>query len=201
MAMGVTLEDPDTVYFDEDVTVGQDTVIGPNTHLKGKTTIGARCRIDGSAYIENCTIGDDVQLYFSVVLRESELGNRTSVGPFAHLRGGTVLAPRAEIGNFVEVKKSFVGEHSKAKHLAYLGDAEVGRDSNIGAGTITCNYDGVRKHETQIGSDVKIGSDTMLVAPVKVGDGATTGAGSVVTKDVEPNDLVAGVPARSIKKS
>ena len=190
MAMGVTLEDPDTVYFDEDVTVGQDTVIGPNTHLKGKTTIGARCRIDGSAYIENCTIGDDVQLYFSVVLRESELGNRTSVGPFAHLRGGTVLAPRAEIGNFVEVKKSFVGEHSKAKHLAYLGDAEVGRDSNIGAGTITCNYDGFTKQKTKIGDRVQVGSDTTLVAPITIADDVYIATATTVRKDVPAGALV-----------
>src|SRR5262249_45903207 len=122
MAAGVTLEDPETVYIDEDVTIGQDTVIGPNTHLKGKTRIGARCRVEGSAYIEDSRIGDDALVRFSVVLRDSELGNHTEVGPFAHLRGGAVLAPRAQIGNFVEVKKSTIGEYSKAKHLAYIGD-------------------------------------------------------------------------------
>ena len=141
MEEGVTLEDPETVYLDEEGVIGQDTVIGPNTHIKGHTTIGARCRIDGSAYIKNCRIGDDVQLLFSVVLSDSELGDKTSVGPFAHLRGQAVLAARAEVGNFVEVKKSVVGEHSKAKHLSYIGDADIGKDANIGAGTITCNYD------------------------------------------------------------
>jgi bifunctional UDP-N-acetylglucosamine pyrophosphorylase/glucosamine-1-phosphate N-acetyltransferase len=190
MSMGVTLEDPDTVYIGEEVTIGQDTIIGPNTQLKGKTTIGARCRIDGSAYVEDCTIGDDVQLYFSVVLRESELSNRTSVGPFAHLRGGTVLAPRAEIGNFVEVKKSIIGEHSKAKHLAYLGDTEVGQDSNIGAGTITCNYDGFKKQRTKIGSRVQVGSDTTLVAPITIADDVYIATATTIRKDVPAGALV-----------
>ena len=190
MAAGVTLEDPETVYIDEDVTIGQDTVIGPNTHLKGKTTIGARCRIDGSAYIENCRIGDEVHILFSVVLSDSELGNHTEVGPFAHLRPGTVLAPRAEIGNFVEVKKSFVGEHTKAKHLAYIGDTEIGRDANIGAGTITCNYDGFRKHRTKIGDRVQVGSDTTLVAPITIHDDVYIATATTVRHDVPAGSLV-----------
>jgi bifunctional UDP-N-acetylglucosamine pyrophosphorylase/glucosamine-1-phosphate N-acetyltransferase len=190
MSMGVTLEDPETVYFDEEVTVGQDTIIGPNTHLKGKTTVGSSCRIDGSAYIENCTIGNEVQLYFSVVLRDSQLGDHTSVGPFAHLRGGTILAPKAEIGNFVEVKKSHIGEHSKAKHLAYLGDAEVGRDSNIGAGTITCNYDGFTKQKTKIGDRVQVGSDTTLIAPITIADDVYIATATTVRKDVPAGALV-----------
>lgn len=190
MEMGVTLEDPDTVYIGEEVTIGQDTVIGPNTQLKGKTTIGVRCRIDGSAYIENCRIGNDAHVEFSVVLRDSELGNQTTVGPFAHLRGGTVLAPRAEIGNFVEVKKSFIGEHSKAKHLAYIGDAEVGRDSNIGAGTITCNYDGFAKHRTKIGDRVQVGSDTTLVAPITIHDDVYIATATTVRHDVPAGALV-----------
>lgn len=190
MAAGVTLEDPDTVYIDEDVTIGQDTLIGPNTHLKGKTTIGARCRIDGSAYIENCRIGDDVHILFSVVLSDSELSNHTEVGPFAHLRPGTVLAPRAEIGNFVEVKKSFIGEHTKAKHLAYIGDTEVGRDANIGAGTITCNYDGFRKHRTKIGDRVQVGSDTTLVAPITIHDDVYIATATTVRHDVPAGALV-----------
>ncbi|HJY84547.1 MAG TPA: bifunctional UDP-N-acetylglucosamine diphosphorylase/glucosamine-1-phosphate N-acetyltransferase GlmU [Candidatus Binatia bacterium] len=190
MREGVTLEDPDTVYIDEDVTIGQDTVIGPNTHLKGKTTIGARCRIDGSAYIENCRIGDEVHVCFSVVLSESELGNHTEVGPFAHLRPGAVLAPRAEIGNFVEVKKSFIGEHTKAKHLAYIGDTEIGRDTNIGAGTITCNYDGFRKHSTKIGDRVQVGSDTTLVAPLTIHDDVYIATATTVRHDVPAGALV-----------
>lgn len=200
MSMGVTLEDPDTVYIGEEVTIGQDTIIGPNTQLKGKTTIGARCRIDGSAYVEDCTIGDDVQLYFSVVLRESELGNRTSVGPFAHLRGGTVLAPRAEIGNFVEVKKSIIGEHSKAKHLAYLGDTEVGQDSNIGAGTITCNYDGFKKQKTKIGDRVQVGSDTTLVAPITIADDVYIATATTVRKDVPAGALVFNTREEQIRE-
>ncbi len=190
MGEGVTLEDPDTVYLAEDVTIGQDTVIGPNTHLKGKTTIGARCRIDGSAYIENCQIGDDVHVRFSVVLSDSELGDHTEVGPFAHLRSGAVLAPRAEIGNFVEVKKSLIGEHTKAKHLAYIGDAEIGRDANIGAGTITCNYDGFRKYRTKIGDRVQVGSDTTLVAPITIHDDVYIATATTVRHDVPAGALV-----------
>jgi bifunctional UDP-N-acetylglucosamine pyrophosphorylase/glucosamine-1-phosphate N-acetyltransferase len=190
MAVGVTLEDPDTVYIDEEVTIGQDTVIGPNTHLKGKTVIGARCRIDGSAYIENCRLGDDVRVHFSVVMSDSELGQQTAVGPFAHLRGGAVLAPRAEIGNFVEVKKSVIGEHTKAKHLSYIGDTEIGRDSNIGAGTITCNYDGFRKHRTKIGDRVQVGSDTTLVAPITIHDDVYIATATTVRHDVPAGALV-----------
>jgi bifunctional UDP-N-acetylglucosamine pyrophosphorylase/glucosamine-1-phosphate N-acetyltransferase len=189
MAAGVTLEDPDTVYIDEEVTIGQDTVIGPNTHLKGKTTIGARCRIDGSAYIENCRLGDDVRVHFSVVMSDSELGQQTAVGPFAHLRGA-VLAPRAEIGNFVEVKKSVIGEHTKAKHLSYIGDADIGRDTNIGAGTITCNYDGFRKHRTRIGDRVQVGSDTTLVAPITIHDDVYIATATTVRHDVPAGALV-----------
>lgn len=190
MSLGVTLEDPDTVYIGEEVTIGQDTVIGPNTQLKGKTTLGARCRIDGSAYIENCIIGDDAHVEFSCVLRDSELGNQTKVGPFAHLRGGNVLAPRAEIGNFVEVKKSFIGEHTKAKHLTYLGDVEIGRDANIGAGTIICNYDGFKKQKTKIGDRVQVGSDTTLVAPITIHDDVYIATATTVRHDVPAGALV-----------
>ena len=190
MARGVTLEDPQTVYFDEDVTIGQDTVIGPNTQLKGRTRIGARCRIDGSAYIENCQIGDDVHVLFSVVLSDSRLADRSSAGPFCHLRGQAVLAAEAEVGNFVEVKKSVIGQHTKAKHLAYIGDAEIGRDANIGAGTITCNYDGFRKHRTRIGDRVQVGSDTTLVAPITVHDDVYIATATTVRHDVPAGALV-----------
>ena len=190
MSLGVTLEDPDTVYIGEEVTIGQDTVIGPNTQLKGRTTLGARCRIDGSAYIENCVIGDEAHIQFSCVLRGSELGDATVVGPFAHLRGEVVLAPRAEIGNFVEVKKAFVGEHTKAKHLAYLGDVEVGRDANIGAGTIICNYDGFKKQKTKIGDRVQVGSDTTLVAPITIHDDVYIATATTVRHDVPAGALV-----------
>ncbi len=190
MAAGVTLEDPDTVYIDEEVTIGQDTIIGPNTQLRGKTRIGARCRIDGSAYIVDSRIGNEVHIRFSVVMNESDIGDRAEVGPFAHLRGGTVLAPRAEIGNFVEVKKSVIGEHSKAKHLAYIGDTEIGRDSNIGAGTITCNYDGFRKYKTRIGDRVQVGSDTTLVAPITIHDDVYIATATTVRHDVPAGALV-----------
>lgn len=190
MAMGVTLEDPAAVYIGEEVIIGQDTIIGPNTQLKGKTTIGTNCRIDGSAYIENCTIGDEVHIDFSCVLRDCELASQTVVGPFAHVHGGTVLAPRAVIGNFVEVKRSFVGEHTKAKHLAYIGDAEIGRDANIGAGTITCNYDGFTKSKTKIGDRVQVGSDTTLIAPITIHEDVYIATATTVRHDVPAGALV-----------
>ena len=190
MDAGVTFEDPQTVYLSDEATIGQDTIIGPNTHIKGKTTIGSHCRIDGNAYIENCTIGDGVQIYFSVVLSDSELSDGSSAGPFSHMRAGAFLAPRAEIGNFVEVKKSTLGEHTKAKHLAYIGDAEIGRDSNIGAGTITCNYDGFRKHKTKIGDRVQVGSDTTLVAPIIIDDDVYIATATTVRHDVPAGALV-----------
>ena len=190
ISLGVTLEDPDTVYIGEEVTIGQDTVIGPNTQLKGKTTLGIGCRIDGSAYIENCTIGDGVHIDFSCVLRDCELASQAVIGPFAHVHAGTVLASRAVIGNFVEVKRSFVGEHTKAKHLAYIGDTEIGRDANIGAGTITCNYDGFTKSKTKIGDRVQVGSDTTLIAPITIHDDVYIATATTVRHDVPAGALV-----------
>ncbi len=190
MDAGVTFEDAQTVYLSEEATIGPDTVIGPNTHIKGRTVIGSRCRIDGNAYIENCTIGDEVRLYFSVVLSDSQLSAGSSAGPFSHIRAGAVLAPQTEIGNFVEVKKSTLGERTKAKHLAYIGDAEIGREANIGAGTITCNYDGFRKHKTRIGDRVQVGSDTTLVAPLTVNDDAYIATATTVRQDVPAGALV-----------
>ena len=190
MDAGVSFEDAHSVYLSDEATIGRDTVIGPNTHIKGRTVIGSNCRIDGNAYIENCTIGDNVRLYFSVVLSDSQLGDNSSAGPFSHMRGGAVLAPHAEIGNFVEVKKSTIGERTKAKHLAYIGDAEIGREANIGAGTITCNYDGFRKHKTRIGDRVQVGSDTTLVAPLTVNDDAYIATATTVRQDVPAGALV-----------
>lgn len=190
MDAGATLEDPHTVYLSEEATIGRDTIIGPNTHIKGKTVIGSNCRIDGNAYIENSTIADGAHVYFSVVLNDCRLGEGASAGPFSHLRGGTVLAPHAEVGNFVEVKKSTIGEHTKAKHLAYIGNADVGRDTNIGAGTITCNYDGFRKHRTRIGDRVQVGSDTTLVAPITVHDDVYIATATTVRHDVPAGALV-----------
>ncbi|MSQ47073.1 MAG: UDP-N-acetylglucosamine diphosphorylase/glucosamine-1-phosphate N-acetyltransferase [Deltaproteobacteria bacterium] len=200
MSLGVTLEDPDTVYIGEEVTIGQDTVIGPNTQLKGKTTLGIGCRIDGSAYIENCAIGDGAHVDFSCVLRDCELASHAIVGPFAHVHAGTVLAPHAVIGNFVEVKRSIVGEHTKAKHLAYIGDTEIGRDANIGAGTITCNYDGFTKSKTKIGDRVQVGSDTTLVAPITIHDDVYIATATTVRHNVPAGALVFNTRQEQIRE-
>ena len=200
MERGVTLKDPDSTYIDADAVIGEDTVIGPNSHLLGGTVVGARCRIDGSAYLTNVRLADEVHLRFSVVLDDCDVEEGASVGPFAHLRPGTVLERDVHIGNFVEVKNSSVGEGTKASHLSYIGDAQLGRESNIGAGTITCNYDGFAKHRTTIGDRVQVGSDTQLVAPVVVGDDAYIGAGSTITKDVPAGALaVSRAPQRHIE--
>ncbi len=189
MESGVTLEDPETAYVDADVEIGADTVIGPNVQLRGRTRIGERCRIDGTVILRDAHIGDDVHLKLGVVIEDAEVGAGSEIGPFAHLRTGTVLAERVVIGNFVETKKARLGSRSKARHLAYLGDVEVGSESNVGAGTITCNYDGFRKHPTRIGSRVMIGSDSQLVAPVTVGDDAYIASGTTVMKDVPAGAL------------
>lgn len=197
---GVTFVDPRTAYVSEQAKIGRDTVIHPNVTIEGASQIGDGCVIRSGTRIANSKIGNGVEILDHCVIVDSEVEGDCKVGPFAHLRGHAVMRAGAKVGNFVELKKTDLGRGSKANHLAYLGDATIGEKSNIGAGTITCNYDGVNKHPTTIGSNVKIGSDTMLVAPVKVGDGASTGAGSVVTKDIEPGDLVVGVPARKRSK-
>jgi bifunctional UDP-N-acetylglucosamine pyrophosphorylase/glucosamine-1-phosphate N-acetyltransferase len=200
MRGGVTFVDPARTYVEPDLSFGTDIVIEPNTTIGGATAIGSGTRIGPNCRIYGATIGESVQITESVVL-DSTIGSHAVVGPFAHLRDGARLESDVAIGNFVEVKDSKLERGVKARHLAYLGDAEVGEGSNIGAGSITCNYDGQKKHKTKIGKRVKIGSDTMLVAPVEVGDDSMTGAGSVVTRDVAPGDRVAGVPAKSIKKA
>lgn len=197
---GVTFIDPKSAYISSQAVIGRDTVIYPNVYVEGATEIGVRCVIRPGTRLVNAKVGDDVEIRDNCLITDSEIGSGATVGPMAHLRGHAVIGPEGRIGNFVEVKKSRLGRGSKASHLTYLGDATIGDDTNIGAGTITCNYDGVRKHETHIGDRVKIGSDTMLVAPVTVGDGAVTAAGSVVIEDVPPDSLVAGVPA-VVKKS
>ncbi len=198
---GVTFVDPRTAYVSEFARIGRDTVIYPNVSIEGESHIGDGCVIRSGTRIANSKIANGVEILDSCVIVDSEIENDCKVGPFAHLRGHAVMRAGAKVGNFVELKKTDLGRGSKANHLAYLGDATIGEKSNIGAGTITCNYDGKNKHATQIGNNVKIGSDTMLVAPISVGDGASTGAGSVVTKDVEPGELVVGVPARSRSKA
>lgn len=197
---GVTFIDPSHAYISPDAQIGRDTVIHPDVVIEGTSVIGEGCVIRSGARISDSRIGDNVVIKDHSLIVDSEVAANCSVGPFAHLRMNATLEEKATVGNFVEVKKSRLKRGTKAMHLSYLGDATIGERTNIGAGTVTCNYDGVRKHETIIEDDVKIGSDTMLVAPVRVGSGSMTGAGSVVTKDVPPDSLVAGVPAEVKKK-
>ena len=189
MKEGVTLTDPETTYIDEEVVIGPDTVIEPGVSLRGGTRLGSGCRLEPHSTITDSVLEDGVTVRHSCVITNSRVGAGTAVGPFAHLRMGTAIGPEAKIGNFVEVKNSTLGQGSKAQHLAYLGDATVGARTNIGAGTITCNYDGEKKNPTTIGDDVFIGSGNMLVAPVRVGDGSYTAAGSTITQDVPPESL------------
>ena len=189
MQAGVTIKDPDTTYIEDSVTIGKDTVIGPNTQLCGQTVIGARCRIDGSAFLTDAFIGDEVHLRFSVVMTDCRVERGAIIGPFAHLRPGTALSANVHIGNFVETKEAKLGEGTKANHLTYLGDVTIGRDTNIGAGTITCNYDGFAKYKTSIGDRVQVGSDTTLVAPISLGDDVYIATASTVRHDIPPGAL------------
>ena len=198
MYAGVTIIDPLTTYIDADVTIGNDTIILPSTMITGKTSIGSSCRIGPGTTIYQSTIGDGCVIRNSA-LEEATLEDGVSVGPFSHCRPGAYLARNVRMGNFAEVKNSRVGAETDMHHFSYLGDATVGEHVNIGAGTITCNFDGVHKNHTDIGDGAFIGSDTMLVAPVTVGEQARTGAGTVVIKDVPPGTLVAGVPARVLR--
>jgi len=199
MIQGVTLIDPETAYIEPSVAIEPDTVIWPNTYLQGQTSIGEGSVIGPNSIISNSVIGKRCKIIASMV-EDAIVEDQVQVGPYSHLRKGAHLAEGAHMGNFGEVKNSYLGPGSKMNHFSYLGDATVGANVNIGAGTITCNYDGVKKHPTQIGDSAFIGSDTMLVAPVEVGEGSRTGAGSVVTKDIPPNSLAVGMPARTIKK-
>lgn len=200
MLSGVTMLDPATTYIQQDVEIGEDTVIHPQVIIEGASRIGAGCTIQSWTRMKNVEIGSGVTIRNSSVIEDSTIRDGATIGPFARLRAGAEIGEKAGIGNFVEVKKSKIGRGTKASHLTYLGDAILGERVNIGAGTVTCNYDGVRKNETVIEDDVKIGSDTMLVAPVRVGRGSVTGAGTVVTKDVPPDSLAVGVPAVIKKK-
>jgi bifunctional UDP-N-acetylglucosamine pyrophosphorylase/glucosamine-1-phosphate N-acetyltransferase len=188
MAAGIRLIDPEATYIDVEVKIGRDTVIYPNTFVEAGSRIGADCTIGPSTAIAHSRVGDGSVVWFSV-LEGAKVGKGCEVGPFARLRPGAVLEDGAQIGNFVEVKASRIGKRSKAKHLAYIGNAEVGAGVNIGAGTVVVNYDGYDKYPTVIADGARIGSDTMLVAPVRVGKGAVTGAGSVITKDVPAGAL------------
>ena len=195
MLEGVTLLAPALTFIDATVEIGQDTTIYPNTYLEGATAIGCQCRLGPNTIVRDSTIGDGCTIEASVV-EGAVLEDGADVGPFSHLRQGAHLAQGVHVGNFAEVKNSYLGPGSKMGHFSYLGDATVGEDVNIGAGTITCNYDGQRKHPTIIEDGAFIGSDTMLVAPVRVGAGAKIGAGSVVTHDIPPGSVAYGVPAR-----
>lgn len=189
MSAGVTFRNPNTVVIDSTVTIGNDSVVYPFVTIEGTTKIGSGCVIEPGVHLINVTAGDNVHFKSGTVAEESRIDDDASVGPYAHLRPGTHLGTHVKVGNFVETKKAVFGSGAKASHLSYIGDAEVGANVNIGAGTITCNYDGVNKNKTVIEEGAFIGSDTQLVAPVTVGKGAYVGAGSTITKDVPPDSL------------
>jgi len=200
MTDGVTFRNPNTVVIDSTVTIGADTVIYPYVTLERRTKIGKGCVIEPGVHLDNVTVGDNVHIKTGTVAESATVESEASVGPYAHLRPGTQLGKHVKIGNFVETKEAVFGEGAKASHLSYIGDAEVGADVNIGAGTITCNYDGVNKHKTTIEDGAFIGSDTQLVAPVRVGKGAYVGAGSTITKDVPPDSLaLSRTPQRNVE--
>jgi len=200
MREGVTIIDPASTYIDAGVQIAQDVTIYPNCYLQGETRIETNCVIGPATTLRNSVVGEGSTVRQSVI-EESTIGRDVQVGPFAHVRGGAVIGDECYLGNYAEVKNSNLGRGVKMHHFSYLGDADVGEGANIAAGTITCNFDGVNKHRTVIGAGAFIGCDTMLVAPVRVGDGALTGAGSVVTKDVEDGAKVAGVPARPLRRA
>jgi len=199
MASGVTLVDPATAYIGEDVIISADTVIHPNVHLEGQTRIGSNCEIHSSVRIVNSTLADGVTVNNFCLILDSSVGHGARIGPFAHLRPESTVGEDAHVGNFVELKKTSLGRGSKANHLAYLGDATIGEGVNIGAGTITCNYDGTAKHRTTIDDGAFIGSDTQLIAPVRVGRGAYVAAGSSITTEV-PDGALAITRGRQVNK-
>ena len=199
MDEGVTLIDPRSAFIDENVRIGRDSVIQPNTHLQGETVIGEACEVGPNTIIRSSRIGDNCRIVASMV-EEALVEEDVTIGPFSHLRPGASIGRGVELGNYAEVKRSRLGPGTLMHHFGYIGDATIGADVNIGAGTITCNYDGRTKHETHVGKNAFIGSDTMLVAPVRIGEGARTGAGSVVTRDVGAGVLVAGVPAKPMQQ-
>lgn len=199
MLAGVTIVDRRTTFIDSQVEIGMDTTILPNTSIEGAAVVGEDCVIGPNSIIRDSKIGDRCSIFMSV-LNKATLEDEVDVGPFAHLRPGAHLCQGVHMGNFGEVKNSTLGEGVKMGHFSYVGDATIGKNTNISAGVITCNYDGKRKHATEIGEDVFIGSDTMLVAPLRLGTGSRTGAGSVVKDDVPENTLVVGMPARAIRK-
>lgn len=200
MLDGVAISEPHTVLIDVDVEIGQDTTILPYSMILGRTVIGEDCAIGPNAVISNSNIANRVIVQSSTIT-DSSIADDSDVGPYSHLRRGAEIGPRVHIGNFGEIKNAVIEAATKVGHFSYIGDAHIGTNTNIGAGTVTCNFDGVTKHHTEIGADVFVGSDSMLIAPISIGDGATIGAGSVVTRDVDAGTTVVGAPARRIKRS
>jgi len=207
---GISMPDPTTVYIDNGVEIGMDTILHPNVHLRGKTSIGKNCIIETGVVVVDSQIADNTHIKAGSAIEESQIGENCKVGPMAHLRPGTVLVGNNKIGNFVETKKIYLGEKSQASHLTYLGDAEIGTNVNFGCGTITCNYDGLNKHKTTVEDDVFVGSDCQFIAPVKIGRNSLIAAGSTITKDVPADALalsrveqtvIAGWRLRKQKKS
>ena len=199
MLEGVTIVKPESVAIDSDVCIGADTVIGPFAQILGKTRIGENCSVGACSIVEDSEIGDEVEIGAFTCVGASRVERGAKVGPFARLRFGNEVAAGAHVGNFVELKNARLGAGAKANHLAYLGDTEIGAQSNIGAGTITCNYDGTHKHKTTIGREAFVGSNSTLVAPVEVGDGAYLAAGSVITEAVPPDALALGRARQVVK--
>lgn len=196
---GVVILDPAQCYIEDGVQIGRGTVLEPGIVILGKTTIGANCRIGPFTRIDTCTIGDDCEILMSH-MRKAVLKRGSRCGPFANLRPGSVIGEEAKLGNFVEIKNAELGERSSVSHLTYIGDAEVGAGANIGAGTITCNYDGYAKHRTEIGKGAFIGSNSTLIAPVTIGDNAFVAAGSVITHDVPDDALAVGRARQEVKE-
>jgi bifunctional UDP-N-acetylglucosamine pyrophosphorylase/glucosamine-1-phosphate N-acetyltransferase len=199
MLNGVTIIDPKTTYIDANIEIGKDSVIWPNTYLHGSTQIGENCAIGPNTILRDTRVGNHCIVLFSVS-DGAIIEDKVDIGPFARLRKGAHLAEGVHMGNFGEIKNAYLGSGTKMGHFSYVGDTDVGTQVNIGAGVVVANYDGKRKHQTEIGARAFIGSDTILVAPLKVGEDAQTGAGAVVTKDVPPNTLAVGMPARAIRK-
>ena len=199
MEAGVTLIDPKSITIDDTVLLERDVIIEPQTHIRGWTVIGSGSRIGPGSLIENSQIGKNSSVLYSVI-SDSMVADNTRIGPYAHLRGDSQVGSHCRIGNFVELKKAQVGDRSNAAHLSYLGDATLGEKVNVGAGTITANYDGVKKHKTKIGDRSKTGSNSVLVAPVTLGEDVTVAAGSVVTKNVEDDSLVIARTRQTVRK-
>jgi len=196
MLEGVTIVDPATTYIDEDALIGAETIIQPNTHIQGKTVIGGQCEIGPNSIIRDSHIGSHC-LVLSSMVEEATLENHVEIGPFSHLRPGAYLAEHVHMGNFGEVKNSRLGPYTRMGHFSYIGDADIGADVNIGAGTVTVNFDGLKKNKTVVGDHAFIGSDSMLIAPITIEERGRTAAGSVVTRDVPSDKIAVGVPARN----